>query len=86
MVFALVPVLAWLAAALLIFSHSGPSRTLRESLLTAVVLAGAWLVLGTELLSLCHAVSFGPILLWWAIPALALGTTLRRRCRNWRSW
>ena len=86
MVFALVPVLAWLAAALLIFSHSGPSRTLRESLLTAVVLAGAWLVLGTELLSVCHAVSFGPILLWWAIPALALGTTLRRRCRNWRSW
>jgi hypothetical protein len=86
MVFALVPVLAWLAAALLIFSHSGPLRTLRESLLAAVVLAGAWLVLGTELLSLCHAVSFGPVLLWWAIPALALGTGLRRRCRDWRSW
>jgi 4-amino-4-deoxy-L-arabinose transferase-like glycosyltransferase len=86
MALALVPVLAWLAAALLIFNRSGPSRTLRESLLVAVVLAGAWLVLGTELLSLGHALSVGPVLLWWAIPALALGIGLRRRYRDWRSW
>jgi hypothetical protein len=63
-----------------------PSRTLRESLLVAAVLASGWLVLGTELLSLCQALRFWPVLLWWTIPALALAALLRRRSGRWREW
>jgi hypothetical protein len=86
MALASIPILASLAAALLIFGCSRPSRTLRESLLVATVLAGGWLVLGTELLSLCHAVRFGPVLLWWTIPAVALVAMLVHQRRRWREW
>jgi hypothetical protein len=61
-----------------------PSRTLRESLLVAAVMASGWLVLGTELLSLCHALRFWPVLLWWTIPTLTLAVTLLRQSRRWR--
>ena len=86
MALALIPILAWVAAALLVLGRSRPSLTLRESLLVAVVLAGGWLVLGTEVLSLFHALRFGPVLLWWTLPALALAALLRRQCRGWREW
>src|SRR5262245_13951736 len=86
MVLGSIPVLAWLAAALLLLARSGSSRSLRESLLVAAALAGGWLVLGTELLSLFHAIRFWPVLLWWAVPALALlvGLARERRLREWR--
>jgi hypothetical protein len=86
MALALIPVLAWVAAALLVLSHSRPTRTLRESLLVAAVLGSGWLVLGTELLSLRHALRFGPVLLWWTIPALALAAILARQWPRWREW
>jgi hypothetical protein len=86
MALASIPILASLAAALLIFGSSRPSRTFRESLLGATVLAGGWLVLGTELLSLFHAVRFGPVLLWWTIPAVALVAMLVHQRRRWREW
>jgi hypothetical protein len=86
MAFASIPVLAWLAAALLLLRHSGPSRSVRDSLLAASVLAGGWLVLGTELLGLSRAVRFGPVLLWWAVPALAMTILLARDRSGWREW
>ena len=82
-----LPIVAWLAAALLI--HRGLpqlARTWRESMLEAAVLASAWLVLGTELLSLWHALRFWPVLLWWATPAAALVAILARGSRGWREW
>ena len=87
MVLGLIPVVAWLAVALLVLARSGPSRSLRASLLVAATLASGWLVLGTELLSLFRAIRFWPVLLWWAIPALALIAALarERRLREWRS-
>jgi hypothetical protein len=82
-----IPVLAWLAAALVIFvGASRATRTLRESLLAAAALAAGWLVLGTELLSLWGAVRFWPVLLWWAMPALSLVAVLARRRDRWREW
>ena len=86
MALALIPILAWVAAALLVRIHSRPSLTLRESLLVAVVLAGGWLVLGTEVLSSFHAIRFWPVLLWWTLPVLALAAGLRRRGRGGREW
>jgi hypothetical protein len=86
MALALIPILTWVAVALLVRVHSRPSLTLRESLLVAAVLAGGWLVLGTEGLSLFHAVHFWPVLLWWTLPLLTLGTLLRRRGPGWREW
>jgi len=86
MALASIPILAWASAALLVRADSRPSLTLRESLLVAVALAGGWLVLGTEVLSLFHAMRFWPVLLWWTLPALALGAMLRRRGRDWREW
>jgi hypothetical protein len=84
MALALIPILAPLAVALLVLALSRPSLTLRESLLVAVGLAAGWLVLGTELLSLFHAIRFWPVLLWWALPALALAAALRHRGRRVR--
>lgn len=86
MALALIPILAWVAAALLVRVRSRPSLTLRESLLVAVVLAGGWLVLGTEGLSVFHAVRFWPVLLWWTLPVLALAAMLRPQCHGWREW
>ncbi len=81
-----MPLVAWLAAALLLLARSGASRSFRDSLLKAAVLAGAWLVLGTELLSASRAIRFWPVLLWWAIPAAALLLLLAHdsRLREWR--
>lgn len=56
MAFALIPILAWLAAALLVLRQSRPSRTLRESLLVAAVLAALVFLSGW---SWCQA-SFAP--------------------------
>lgn len=86
MLLASIPVLAWLVTALLVLSRSGPSRSVRESLLVASVLAGGWLVLGTELLSLSHAVRFGPVVFWWTVPALAMALLLARDRHHWREW
>jgi hypothetical protein len=86
MALASIPVLACALAALLVLLHSRPSLTLRESLLVAVVLAGGWLVIGTEVLSLFHALRFGPVLVWWTLPVLALASMLRRQGHGWRGW
>jgi hypothetical protein len=81
MVGASLPILTWLAAALLIRGASGRARSLRESLLAAAVLAGGWLVLGTELLSAFGAIRFVPVVLWWALPAVVLLALLLRQRR-----
>jgi hypothetical protein len=70
MVLALVPIVGWVAAALLVMARSRSSLTLRDSLLVGVALAGGWLVLGTEVLSLSHALRFWPVLAWWTLPTL----------------
>jgi len=42
--------------------------TVRESLLIAAVFAGTWLAIGTEILSLFHALQFTFVMLWWLVP------------------
>jgi len=63
---AAVPFLDWILAAFGIYLRF--RLTLRESFLVSATLAMAWLVLGTELLSLAHAITFLPVLLWWLVP------------------
>jgi len=53
---------------------------LRESLLTASVVFGMWVVTGTEASSYWHALSPGPVLTWWAVPTAAIGAVA------WWSW
>jgi hypothetical protein len=84
MALGLIPALTSALAALLFLARSRSSLTLRDSLLVAVTLAGGWLVLGTELLSLCHGLRFWPVLLWWTIPAVALASALSREGRGLR--
>lgn len=63
---AAIPLLDCFLAAYLIFLRF--RLTLRESCLVSATIAAAWLVLGTESLSLFHALTFGPVLLWWLVP------------------
>lgn len=82
MLAALVPLLTWLATAAALRARVTLRLTWRDALLAGATLATAWLVLGTELLSLFHAITFWPILLWWLVPlpiAAALATLRRRR-------
>jgi hypothetical protein len=84
MALALIPILALLAQVLLVLALSGPGLALREALLVAAALSAGWLVLGTEVLSPLHAIRFGPVLLWWALPAIAIAVALARRGRRLR--
>ena len=61
-----IPFLDWIFAACFIFLRF--RLTLRESFLVAATLSSGWLVLGTESLSLLHALNFWPVLLWWLVP------------------
>jgi hypothetical protein len=70
------------AAALLSFEGESPRRPLRETLLIAAAVWGAWLMLGTELLSLVDALRWGPVSLWWLIPTAGLAA-LAARDRRW---
>src|SRR5258708_31122289 len=61
---------------------------LLETTLIACLLSGAWLTVGTELLSLGHKLQFGWILAWWAAPTAALTVFVfgqRRRLPAWVS-
>jgi Dolichyl-phosphate-mannose-protein mannosyltransferase len=66
MVTAAIPFLDWILAAYGIYL--GFRLTLREAVLISATLAVTWLVAGTELLSLAHAITFLPILIWWLVP------------------
>src|SRR6185437_15798680 len=63
---AAIPLLDCFLAAYFIFLRF--RLTLRESCLVSATLATGWLVLGTESLSLFHALTFWPVLLWWLAP------------------
>ena len=78
-VLALLPILAWLSFSGWWFSRNAPRITFREALLAGALAAAAWLVLGTESLSLFHAVNFSALLLWWLLPLLLGGYLLSRR-------
>lgn len=68
-------------------------RSFRDAVLVAVAITAAWLVLGTELLSLLHALSYWPLAWWWFTPMvggllmLARGLPLRWPLRlfRWRA-
>lgn len=79
---ALIPLLSCVAAAFVVYLRAEPAPTLRESFLAAVTFAAGWLVLGTELLGLFHAIHFWPVLLWWLGPLLLLVTLLGRAWRR----
>src|SRR5437867_590543 len=79
---ATIPILDWVLAAFGIYLTF--RLTLREAFLVGATLATAWLVLGTEFLSLCHAITFTPVLLWWLVPLpfavfLVIANRQRRR-------
>jgi len=63
---AAIPFLDWISAAIAIYLRF--RLTLREAFLVSATLAMAWLVLGTEILSLARAITFVPLLLWWLVP------------------
>jgi Dolichyl-phosphate-mannose-protein mannosyltransferase len=63
---AVIPLLDCFLAAYFVFLRF--RLTLRESCLVSATLATGWLVLGTESLSLAHALAFWPVLLWWLAP------------------
>src|SRR3954451_21974657 len=83
MLFAALPVLDFLLAAALLFLRFRLTR--REAWLVGATLATAWLVLGTELLSLVHALTFGPVLVWWLVPLPGLAWLVFRD-RKRRRW
>ncbi|HXE41478.1 MAG TPA: hypothetical protein VN516_00535, partial [Candidatus Baltobacteraceae bacterium] len=66
MLTAMIPFLDCILVAIVVFIRF--RLTIRESFLVSATLATAWLVLGTELLSLFHALNFWPVLLWWLAP------------------
>lgn len=91
-VLGLLPLVTVLLGAFWIHGHPGigsenPSSR-RNSLLVAAAAGAVWVILGTELLSIGHALSFGPVLVWWLIPALLLTRLIwrdRDRLRTWRA-
>lgn len=86
MLTAAIPFLDWILAAAFIFLRF--RLTLREAFLAGATLAAGWLVLGTESLSLFHALHFWPVLLWWLapLPFLAFLIFYHRRRRSFPRW
>src|ERR1700744_1075197 len=78
-VLALLPIFAWLSFSGWWFCRNAPRVPFREALLAGALCAAAWLVVGTESLSLFHAVTFPALLLWWLLPLLLGGYFLSRR-------
>ncbi len=76
---ALLPIFAWLSFSGWWFCRNAPRIPFREALLAGALAATAWLVLGTESLSLFHAVTFPALLLWWSLPLLLGGYLLSRQ-------
>jgi hypothetical protein len=70
---AVVPLLDCALGAAALYWSATPRLTRRESALVAATLATGWLILGTELLSLFHAIRFWPVLAWWLAPLPLLG-------------
>src|SRR3954468_24690287 len=79
---AAIPLVDWIFAATIVFFQF--RLTWRESFLVGATLATAWLVIGTESLSLCHALTFWPVLLWWLapLPFLVAGVVFLRDRRR----
>ena len=85
MLLGILPFLFFILCATLIFSYrrTRPEYAdARVSLVVACILSAAWLVAGTELLSLFRAIRFWPLLLWWAAPSMVLAILLARRGRD----
>jgi hypothetical protein len=84
---AIVPFLDILLGTILLHGCARSRLTLREAALVSVTLATGWLVLGTELLSLFHAIDFWPVLTWWLAPLSVLlvliATHPSRRVLRW---
>jgi hypothetical protein len=89
MLAALAPLLTWLSVAAVLRGRIRWRITWRDALLVAATLAAAWLVLGTELLSLFHAIRFGPVLMWWLAPLpvlVTLAATAKDKRRYLPAW
>lgn len=79
MLFGILPFLFFILCAGVVFSHRREKREgvdVRVVLLTASVISAVWMVAGTELLSPFGAIRFGPVLLWWLVPMIAMGCVL----------
>ncbi len=58
----------------------------REAVALALLVAGAWAAIGGELLSQGRLLSFWPLLLWWAIPSVALAASAVLSIRRRAEW
>ena len=67
-------------------NEKGVARDLRIILLIACILSGFWVVVGTELLNLFKAISFWPVLAWWAVSVAFLAIALANRFRELRGY
>jgi len=73
-----------------ILKQRGWTRSIRESLVLAGINTAVWALAGTELLSVFHALTFWPLLIWWGAPVSLLvwfcsqapGLTLPERTRD----
>jgi hypothetical protein len=77
-----IPVLFFVVSVAALLSRPSPesgAAGLRESLLIASVAFGAWVVTGTEVLSLWHWLCPLPVLLWWVVPTLAMAPIVLSR-------
>src|SRR2546423_1223318 len=81
---AVLPLFACVLASVLIHRHGRPALTKRDALLVGVTLSAAWLVLGTELLSVVRAIRFWPVFFWWLAPTVAMCIVSLRGMSNWR--
>ena len=72
-----LPVLLWIGLGVALIQRSS-IRSFRESILAAGVNTALWALAGAELLSLFHALSFWPLLIWWTVPVAILA------CLCWR--
>jgi hypothetical protein len=72
-VIGIIPVLFFIAVA---WWQTQKGMPLRDSAIRAGVITGVWVVGGAELLSLVHALSFWPLLLWWSVPTIIIA----RKC------
>ena len=86
-VFVFLPILTFLLGYIyLVGGESGLRGGLRRSFLLATCAWGAYLTLGTELLSLFGAITAEWVVLGWLLPLLGLGVAVRRSRADRAAW
>jgi hypothetical protein len=76
---AILILLTFVLAAVVIHDLRGSGASRRMSLLLAAVASGVWVVAGTEILSLFSALGYRGVFAWWGVAVIALGVMLVRR-------